>query len=106
MLALREHPAAAAATRGFGFLNVKVPAEGHLELCASHLDTLGVRHTRVMSGARGRLIGFNDPDGHELSFYAETEAGGVRPDAVRSVRSVADRDAAAAPVQTEDVLPA
>lgn len=86
-LALREHRAAAAATDRFGFFNVRVPAEDDLAGCAAHLDALGIAHTPVISGARGRLIGFHDPDGHELSFYAETHHEGVRPDAVRTVRS-------------------
>ena len=86
-LGLREHPVAAAATEGFGFLNVRVPGEEHLERCAAHLDRLGVRHTPVISAALGRLVGFHDLDGHELSFYAETQQEGVRSDAVRSVRA-------------------
>lgn len=86
-LALREHPGAAAATHRFGFVNVRVPGEEDLASCAAHLDALGIDHTEVISAARGRLIGFHDPDGHELSFYAETHHHGVRPDAVRSVRA-------------------
>ena len=86
MLALREHPEAAAATRRFGFLNIGVPAEQDLAGCADHLDRLGVKHTPVIAGARGRLIGFHDPDGHELAFYVETETDGVRDDALRAVR--------------------
>jgi len=93
-LALREHPAAAAATDAFGFLNVKVPGEEDLDACAAHLDALGIMHTPVISAARGRLVGFHDPDGHELSFYAETHQDGVRSDAVRTVR-VAGRGATA-----------
>ncbi len=85
-LALRQHPAAAAATDRFGFLNVRVPAEADLADCAAHLDALGIAHTPVISAAQGRLIGFHDPDGHELSFYAQTQHDGVRADAVRSVR--------------------
>ena len=38
MLSLREHPAAAAASREFGFVNVRVPSESDLEACANHLD--------------------------------------------------------------------
>jgi catechol 2,3-dioxygenase-like lactoylglutathione lyase family enzyme len=86
MLALREHPEAAAATRRFGFLNIGVPAEQDLAGCADHLDQLGVKHTPVIAGARGRLIGFHDPDGHELAFYVETETDRVRDDALRAVR--------------------
>lgn len=85
-LALREHAEAAAATHRFGFLNVRVPQEVDLAQCAAHLDALGITHTPVISAARGRLIGFHDPDGHELSFYAETQHDGVRSDAVRLVR--------------------
>ena len=86
MLALREHAEAAAATRGFGFLNIRVPAESDLAACAAHLDGLQVWHTEVISGARGRLVGFHDLDGHELSFYAETTSTGVREDSVHAVR--------------------
>lgn len=86
LLALREHPAAAAATHGFGFLNVRVPSEGDLSGCCSHLDRLQIRHTSVISGASGRLVGFHDLDGHELSFYAQTTTAGVRDDAVRHVQ--------------------
>ena len=96
-LALREHPQAAAATNRFGFLNVRVPAEADLADCAAHLDALGIKHTPIISAARGRLIGFHDPDGHELSFYAQTQHDGVRPDAVRTVRS------AAAGIDTPDI---
>ncbi len=95
-LALREHPAAAAATEGFGFLNVKVPGEDDLDGCAEHLDALGIRHTPVISAARGRLVGFHDPDGHELSFYAETQQEGVRSDAVRAVRTAGHEGSAKA----------
>lgn len=84
---LRTDPGAATATRGFGFLNVPVPGEDDLPACAAHLDDRGVQHTDVMSGATGRLVGFHDLDGHELTFCARTEAGAVRGDAVRSVRS-------------------
>ena len=99
-LALREHPAAAAATHRFGFLNVRVPAEADLAQCSEHLDALGIPHTPVISAARGRLIGFHDPDGHELSFYAQTQHEGVRPDAVRTVRSAeAGNDTSALPHQ-------
>jgi catechol 2,3-dioxygenase-like lactoylglutathione lyase family enzyme len=86
LLALREHPAAAAATGGFGFLNVRVPTEEDLPGCGAHLDRLQIDHTPVISGASGRLVGFHDLDGHELSFYAQTTTNGVRDDAVRSVQ--------------------
>jgi catechol 2,3-dioxygenase-like lactoylglutathione lyase family enzyme len=99
-LALREHPAAAAATEGFGFLNVKVPDEEDLDDCAAHLDELGIRHTPVISAARGRLVGFHDPDGHELSFYAETHPDGVRSDAVRTVRAVGHEESGPLPAAT------
>ena len=87
LLALREHPVAAAATHGFGFLNVQVPAQEDLTGCAAHLDRLDVPHTPVITGASGRLIGFHDLDGHELSFYAKTATDGVCADAVRPVRT-------------------
>ena len=86
VLALRQDPAATVATHRFGFLNVRVPAEADLGDCEAHLDTLGIAHTAPISAAQGRLIGFHDPDGHELSFYAQTHHEGVRPDAVRTVR--------------------
>lgn len=95
-LALRQHPEAAAATDGFGFVNVRVPGENDLDDCAAHLDALGIGHTPVISAARGRLVGFHDPDGHELSFYAETHQQGVRSDAVRSVRAAGQEESAAA----------
>ena len=84
LVALREHPVPAAATHGFGFLNVQVPAQEDLTGCAAHLD---VPHTPVITGASGRLIGFHDLDGHELSFYAKTATDGVCADAVRPVRA-------------------
>ena len=96
-LALREHPEAAAATDRFGFINVQVLHESDLAECAAHLDALTIAHTPVISGARGRLIGFHDPDGHELSFYAETHPEGVRADAVRGVRPVSSTAADTAP---------
>ena len=99
-LALREHPAAAAAVGRFGFLNVVVPREADLASCAEHLDALGISHTPVLSAARGRLVGFHDPDGHELSFYAQTQDEGVRPDAVRTVRSMGAADHDASPAGT------
>lgn len=37
LLALREDPLAAAATRGFGFLNIGVPDESDLSGCADHI---------------------------------------------------------------------
>ncbi len=89
VLALREDPDAAAATRHFGFLNIRVPTEADLTPCAAHLDHLGVPHTPVIPAATGRLVGFHDLDGHELSFYAETLANGVREVAVRRVRAAA-----------------
>jgi len=74
------------------------PAEADLAQCSEHLDALGIPHTPVISAARGRLIGFHDPDGHELSFYAQTQHEGVRPDAVRTVRSAeAGNDTSALP---------
>lgn len=85
LLALREHPTAAEATRGFGFLNVRVPDVGDLPSCIARLDRLAVRHTKPMAGASGLLVGFRDLDGHELSFYAKTTEG-VREDALRQVR--------------------
>ena len=88
LLALREEASAARATKGFGFLNVGVPAESDLADCSAHLDSLGIRHTEVITGAQGRLVGFHDPDGRELSFYAVTHRGGVRSDAMRAVRAV------------------
>lgn len=102
-LALREHPEAAAATDGFGFLNVKVPREEDLSDCAAHLDALGIRHTPVISAARGRLVGFHDPDGHELSFYAETHQTGVRADAVRTVRAAGLGGSAPTPAPAQPV---
>ena len=92
LLALREDPAIAASTAGFGFLNIGVPDESDLLACAAHLDSLGVSHTQVVTGAQGRLVGFHDPDGRELSFYAVTHRGGVRSDAMRPVRAVAPHD--------------
>src|SRR4051812_41522532 len=94
-LALREHPEAAAATDRFGFVNVRGPHEADLPACVAHLGALAITHTSVFSGARGRLIGFLDPDGHELSFYAETHAEGRRADAIRGVRPASHGGAAA-----------
>lgn len=88
LLALREDPEAAAATCRFGFLNIGVPDESDLPGCAAHLEGLRIIHTKVLNGAQGRLIGFRDPDGRELSFYAVTEHGSVRADALRPVRAV------------------
>jgi catechol 2,3-dioxygenase-like lactoylglutathione lyase family enzyme len=85
MIALREHPEAAAATTNFGFLNISVPGEEDLAACAAHLDRLAIPHTPVINGATGRLIGFLDPDRHELSFYASSGTG-ARSDALRRVR--------------------
>jgi hypothetical protein len=99
-LALREHPEAAAATDRFGFVNVRVPHENDLPACAAHLDALTIAHTPVISAARGRLIGFHDPDGHELSFYAETHGEGVRADAVRGVRAASPGAPDSAPSAT------
>lgn len=96
-LSLREHPTAAAATKDFGFVNVRVPHQADLAACAAHLDSLGVWHTPEISGARGRLIGFHDPDGHQLSFYAETTTEGVRADSVHAVRAVHPSTAATTP---------
>jgi hypothetical protein len=79
---------------------VQVPHEDDLPACAEHLDALAITHTPVISGARGRLIGFHDPDGHELSFYAETHLEGVRADAVRGVRSAGSCAPATAPFPT------
>ena len=84
LIALREDPAAASATRDFGFVNVGVPDVTDLAACSAHLDALGVAHTGQISGADGRLVGFHDPDHHELSFYARTHPG-VRNDASRAV---------------------
>jgi len=85
LIALREDPAAAVATRDFGFVNLGVPDVAYLAGCAAHLDALGIAHTGEISGADGRLVGFHDPDHHELSFYARTHPGGVRNDASRAV---------------------
>ena len=89
VLGLREHPEAAAASDRFGFLNVRVPDEADLDSCAAHLDSLGIPHTPVLTGATGRLIGFHDPDGREPSFSAQTVQAGVRDDALRPVRAAA-----------------
>jgi catechol 2,3-dioxygenase-like lactoylglutathione lyase family enzyme len=78
LLALREDPPLAAASVNFGFLNIRIPAEADLPGCAAHLDRLGIAHTDIINGATGRLIGFHDPDGHELSFYAEDPALSAR----------------------------
>ena len=85
MIALREHPEAAAATKNFGFLNISVPREDDLAACAEHLDRLAIPHTPLINGATGRLIAFHDLDGHELSFYARSGTG-ARSDALRRVR--------------------
>lgn len=97
-LSLREHPDAAVATRDFGFINVGVPAERDLAVCAEHLDRLGVWHTDVISGARGRLVGFHDLDGHQLSFYVETTSTGVRQDSVHVVHTAGDATTAEHPL--------
>lgn len=86
LLALAEHAEAAAATREFGFLNVRVPTEDDLTACAAHLDRLRISHTPVINGADGRLVGFRDADGHRLSFYAKTTTEGVREDSIHPVR--------------------
>ena len=81
LLALRQDPALASASANFGFLNIRIPTEDDLAVCSEHLDRLGITHTEVINGATGRLIGFHDPDGHALSFYAEDSMGagsGVR----------------------------
>jgi catechol 2,3-dioxygenase-like lactoylglutathione lyase family enzyme len=85
LLALRQDEQRAAATKDFGFLNIKIPTEEHLAGCAEHLDRLGIPHTPVINGANGRLIGFWDPDGHELSFYAEDTNLAVHPGVVRTI---------------------
>ncbi|HEY8307529.1 MAG TPA: VOC family protein [Lapillicoccus sp.] len=92
MIALREHPEAAAATKNFGFLNISVPREDDLAACAEHLDQLAIPHTPVINGATGRLIGFHDPDRHELSFYAGSGTG-ARSDALRHVRDARAEEA-------------
>ena len=65
-VALREDVAAAAATDGFGFFMLEVDAPSQLDACSTALDRLGIAHTPVIAGAQGVLVGFHDPDGHEL----------------------------------------
>ena len=60
-----------------------MPTEEDLAACAAHLDRLCVQ--QVINGATGRLVGFHDPDRHELSFYARSGPG-ARADALRPVR--------------------
>ena len=87
LLALRQDPVLASASANFGYLNIRIPTEADLDGCSEHLDRLGIPHTEVIDGATGRLIGFHDPDGHELSFYAEEPARAADP----SVRTVPPR---------------
>lgn len=55
----------------------------------------------VTLALRGRLVGFHDPDGHELSFYAGTHQEGVRSEAVRSVRVAGQGGSAPVPAPAE-----
>ena len=68
-----------------------MPTEEDLAAGAAHFDRLGVQHTQVINGAAGRLVGFHDPDRHELSFYARSGPG-ARADALRPVRDAHPAD--------------
>ena len=86
MLALREHPEAAAATTASVSSTSRSPPRTDLPAAQPTWTGWQCRAHAGDQRASGRLVGFHDPDGHELSFYAKTTTDGVREDSIHPVR--------------------
>lgn len=71
-VALRHDPDRAAALAGFDLVALGVPSRDGVRAWADHLDALDERHGGIVTGHNGGavLVGLHDPDGIEISLYA------------------------------------
>ncbi|RZU72265.1 catechol 2,3-dioxygenase-like lactoylglutathione lyase family enzyme [Micromonospora kangleipakensis] len=75
LVALRVNQQAAEGCRGFDPVSFGVQDRADIEAWASHLDSLGIRHSPVIDATVGWLLVFNDPDGLELHLYSWAKHG-------------------------------
>ena len=67
--AVRRDPERAAALGHFDPVALAVTTRAELETWVPRLDELGVRHTPIINGHIGWVLGFWDPDGIEIRLY-------------------------------------
>ena len=67
--AVRRDPGRAAALSGFDPVALAVPTRAALDAWVARLDELGVRHTPIVNGHIGWVLGLWDPDGIEIRLY-------------------------------------
>ena len=72
---LRHAPKAAKAVAGYDPVTFGVKDKHQLDIWTTHLDSVGIKHSGVITGYIGHLIDFETPDGLALRFYTIPEGG-------------------------------
>lgn len=75
MVALREHPVAAAGCAGFDPVSFAVDEASDLEAWMEHLDSHGIEHSPLIEASIGWLLVFHGPDGLEIHLYTWASHG-------------------------------
>ncbi len=73
MLALRENPELAAASRGFDPIAFAVADQQGLAAWSDYLDERQIPHTPITPATMGNLIALDDPDGTHILLYANAD---------------------------------
>ncbi len=72
---LRHASKAAEAVAGYDPVTFGVEDKGALDLWVQHFDEAGVKHTPVVTGYIGHVIGVDTPDGLAIRIYTDPVGG-------------------------------
>lgn len=72
---LRHASKAAKATAGYDPFTFGVKDKAALDAWVGHLDAQGIKHTPIVTGYIGHVIGIDTPDGLALRVYTDPQGG-------------------------------
>lgn len=70
---IRQNRTQALAQKGWDPITWSVKGVADLDDWGKYLDTLGVKHSKVLKGVKGWTMGVEDPDGKIVRLYTEDE---------------------------------
>jgi catechol-2,3-dioxygenase len=74
LVEIRQHAAQATAQRGWDPITWGVPRRADLEAWRAWFEDRGVKHSRILKGVLGWVLGVEDPDGRIVKLYTTEEA--------------------------------
>ncbi|KAI8635340.1 hypothetical protein F5Y19DRAFT_7998 [Xylariaceae sp. FL1651] len=73
LVEIRQNADHAAAQKGFDPITWGVPARADLEAWATWLESQGVKQSRILTGVKGWVLCFEDPDARFVRLYTTEE---------------------------------